>query len=242
MVALTEPLLLEKTKASSLLDIKNLNLWGSELDNVTVLAKMPNVEVLSLSVNKITGLEPFGKCSKLQELYLRKNEVKSLDELKYLKALEGLRVLWLCDNPCAETPDYRARIVRELPQLQKLDHTKISNEERHAAINGLPFTPDTPQRAKSPIDPMMGERKSSGSQANSAPPSRDVSRRNTPASKQHPLPPSSGAPGSRSPRRTSTASNVLYAVMALLNELDEEGLKIVKSEIDQRIAPAAVKK
>merc|ERR1712216_1032522 len=96
MVALTEPLLLDKTEASSLLDIKNLNLWGSELDDVRVLAKMPNVEVLSLSVNKITGLEPFCKCSKLQELYLRKNEVKSLDELKHLKSLQALKVLWLC--------------------------------------------------------------------------------------------------------------------------------------------------
>jgi Leucine-rich repeat (LRR) protein len=62
---------------------------------------------------RINGLEPFGKCSQLQELYLRKNEVHSLDELKHLKSLESLRVLWLCDNPCADTPDYRPRSVSE---------------------------------------------------------------------------------------------------------------------------------
>jgi hypothetical protein len=32
------------------------------------------------------------------------------------------------------------------------------------------------------------------------------------------------------------SSNVLYAVMALLGELDAEALKIVKTEVDQRLA------
>lgn len=36
---------------------------------------MPNVEVLSLSVNKIRSLQDFAYCSNLTELYLRKNEV-----------------------------------------------------------------------------------------------------------------------------------------------------------------------
>lgn len=40
--------------------------------------------------------------SALQELYLRKNYVTDIMELTYLQPLRDLRVLWLCDNPCAE--------------------------------------------------------------------------------------------------------------------------------------------
>ena len=39
---------------------------------------MPNLEIVSLSVNKIHSLKDFVYCSKLQELYLRKNNIKDL--------------------------------------------------------------------------------------------------------------------------------------------------------------------
>lgn len=38
-------------------------------------------------------------------------QVKSLEEIQHLEHLKDLRVLWLCDNPCADEPDYRARFV-----------------------------------------------------------------------------------------------------------------------------------
>jgi Leucine-rich repeat (LRR) protein len=59
--------------------------------------------------SSISELSPFGACAHLQELYLRKNEVTALDEVRHLEKLPALRVLWLCDNPCADHPDYRAR-------------------------------------------------------------------------------------------------------------------------------------
>ncbi len=37
-----------------------------------------------------------------QELYLRKNNIKYLQEIKYLAKLPSLKVLWLHDNPCAQ--------------------------------------------------------------------------------------------------------------------------------------------
>ena len=37
-------------------DVKALNCWGQDLADVTVLTQMPNVQVLSLSVNKIRSL------------------------------------------------------------------------------------------------------------------------------------------------------------------------------------------
>jgi len=56
--------------------VRNLNLWGTDLTDVSILSRMLNVEVLSLSVNKISSLRDFAACPKLQELYLRKNEVR----------------------------------------------------------------------------------------------------------------------------------------------------------------------
>jgi Leucine-rich repeat (LRR) protein len=42
------------------------------------------VEILSLSLNKITTLRDFANCPKLTELYLRKNLIADLGEIKYL--------------------------------------------------------------------------------------------------------------------------------------------------------------
>ena len=53
MVRLTEKLVLEKTKCSSLYGVRNVNLWGCSLTDVDVVARMPNLESLSLSVKKL---------------------------------------------------------------------------------------------------------------------------------------------------------------------------------------------
>lgn len=53
---LTPELVMTKSKCENLLQIKNLNLWGNNLENMSLLSKLPNIEVLSLSINKISTL------------------------------------------------------------------------------------------------------------------------------------------------------------------------------------------
>lgn len=65
---LTLELVFNKTKSDNLQSIKNLNLWGNELEDLQLIEKMPNLEVISLSVNKISSLRDFAKCNKLQVL------------------------------------------------------------------------------------------------------------------------------------------------------------------------------
>ena len=89
---------------------------------------MCNVEVLSLSVNKIGTLQDFAYCTKLTELYLRKNSIADLREVNYLANLKYLRVLWLWDNPCSDHPLYRPFIIKMIPNLVKLDNTAITQE------------------------------------------------------------------------------------------------------------------
>lgn len=89
--------------------------------------------MLSLSINNIKTLECFSYCSKLRELYLRRNGIESLEELGWLAKLDELRVLWLSHNPVASLPNYRATVLRLLPNLVKLDDKDVTPEEVEAA-------------------------------------------------------------------------------------------------------------
>jgi hypothetical protein len=131
---LTHEFIAMRTKCDRLESIKNLNLWGNDLEDISVIKNMYNLEVVSLSVNKIRTLRDFSGLRILKELYLRKNLISDLSEIRYLANLGNLRVLWLSENPVADVKDYRSTVIRLLPQITKLDDHVISAEER-ANIN-----------------------------------------------------------------------------------------------------------
>ncbi len=60
--ALTLDLILEKCKTDKIQSIRNLNLWGNDLVDMSILHDMPNIEIASLSLNKICSLKDFGCC------------------------------------------------------------------------------------------------------------------------------------------------------------------------------------
>ena len=132
---LTRELIIQKVHSDRFVSIKNLNLWGSNIDDVSILQELPNLEIVSLSVNHIRSLKPFSNLSNLRELYLRKNLISDLNEIKYLANCENLRTLWLSENPICENPNYRNIVISILPQLVKLDETLISDEEREELDN-----------------------------------------------------------------------------------------------------------
>ncbi|XP_014250242.1 protein C21orf2 homolog isoform X2 [Cimex lectularius] len=134
MVVLTEEMLIARTKQSNLKAITKLNCWGSQLSDVSILRRMTNVVVLSLSVNSITSLVDFQFCKKLQDLFIRKNNIQDLNEVVYLKDLEHLKHLWLGENPCANVDGYRLAVIRALPKLQKLDDDPIDSAEVQKAL------------------------------------------------------------------------------------------------------------
>jgi hypothetical protein len=49
--SLTIELINMKTKTNRIDTIKNLNLWGNDLNDISIVSQMPALEVLSLSVN-----------------------------------------------------------------------------------------------------------------------------------------------------------------------------------------------
>lgn len=130
---LTKDQLLSKMKTNCLLSIKCISLWGCDLYNVDILSELINLEVATLSANKISTLKPFSNCEKLSELHLRRNDIRSLDELSYLQDCKYLRILSLAENPCNKHPSYRLQVILTLPQILKLDNMPITDDERDLA-------------------------------------------------------------------------------------------------------------
>ena len=130
---LSRELIAQKVKSDRIESIRNLNLWGSNIEDISILEEMPSLEVVSLSVNKIRTLKPFANLQNLRELYLRRNLISNLNEIKYLTDCQNLSVLWLSENPICDNPNYRAVVICVLPQLQKLDDIAITDAEREKA-------------------------------------------------------------------------------------------------------------
>jgi hypothetical protein len=145
---LTKELLLTKTKVNSLTEIKVISFFGCDLENIDIISKLNNLEICTLSGNKISSLKPFSYCKKLKELYIRRNNITNIKEILYLKQCKNLKILWIDDNPFITKNNYRNYIINQLPFLQKLDNkTIIINEEKKLIIK-------TRQNTKSPIPTM----------------------------------------------------------------------------------------
>ncbi|ORY30097.1 hypothetical protein BCR33DRAFT_792724 [Rhizoclosmatium globosum] len=114
--------------------IKSINLWGQNLSDVSCLAGIRGLEVVSLPVNRISDLSPFSDLNNLEELYLRKNEILDPRELRHLMGLPRLKNLWISENPfCDKIKDYRLSMIRLFPNLDKLDDKIITDRERRDA-------------------------------------------------------------------------------------------------------------
>ena len=137
--SLTKHMVLSKTRANALTDIKAINFWGFNLKDVSIFKSMPNVEVVSMPMTYITSLEQFSFCPNLRELLLRQNLISDFQEIEHLSGLNFLTRLWLSDNPICNVSGYRKRVISMLPQLKVLDEIPITNEERFG--NTLPNFP-----------------------------------------------------------------------------------------------------
>ncbi|XP_047523607.1 uncharacterized protein LOC125062043 isoform X3 [Pieris napi] len=143
MARLTEEMVIARSKQSDLSSVKKLNCWGAELGDVSVLRKMPNVEVLAFSINKIRTLVDFAGCRRLRELYVRKNEIRDLAEIRHLRRLPDLTNLWLDENPCTRHSEYRMTVLRNIPNLEKLDNVPVRPKEVQEAMRRGIHIPDS---------------------------------------------------------------------------------------------------
>jgi hypothetical protein len=132
---LTKELIYLKSKNSNLQTIKTLNVWGCDLEDVSILQTMPNLEVISLSVNKIKTLKYFENLPNLKELYLRKNLISDISEIRYLGTCPSLKKVWLKENPISALRGYRYYVIKFIPDIENIDEIMVGNEERQMARN-----------------------------------------------------------------------------------------------------------
>ncbi|NXC07386.1 CU002 protein, partial [Orthonyx spaldingii] len=209
---------------------------------ISICRDLPNIEVITLSVNGISDLEPLHQCQNLSELYLRKNNISSLDELFYLKTLPRLRVLWLAENPCCG-PDphrYRMTVLRNLPSLQKLDNQAVTEEElSQALVDGEEITAPPARRESG-----WSERTACSAAGAGTEPHEELlscSLEETDKTQEEldmKLVPRDKY-SSFSPQETDCShkkrNNVLNAILLLMKELDAEGLEIIQQVVARRL-------
>ena len=124
---LTLELITKRLKNSKLDEIKALNLWGKDLEDISILSQLPNLEIVSLRKNKISNIEVFKNHKNLRELYLKENLINDIKQIEQLKDLKQFEVLSLEENPITSIPDYRNKILEILPQLKKLDDKTVES-------------------------------------------------------------------------------------------------------------------
>lgn len=133
---LTKELVLSKSpNITSLSQIKTLNLWGKELEDISIISQMTNLEIISLSANKVSSLAPFSSCTILKELYLRRNNISSLSEIDYLVPCSSLSILWIDQNPIFNDENYHDYIISKLPQLIKFDNVIVNSKRVKKQMN-----------------------------------------------------------------------------------------------------------
>ncbi|XP_071422272.1 cilia- and flagella-associated protein 410 [Pithys albifrons albifrons] len=241
---LSGPAVLTRAKAGALDGVRRLNCWGSHLTDISICRDLPNIEVITFSVNGISDLEPLTRCRNLSELYLRKNNIRSLNELFYLKGLPRLRVLWLAENPCCgqDPHHYRMTVLRNLPGLQKLDNQAVTEEElSQAQLDGVEITAPP---ARSNVENGWAESTESSAAGSTTEPGNDLLSSSLEEANRieeelgmKPVPRDKYS--SFSTRETDCnhkkRNNVLNAILLLMKELDAEGLEIIQQMVTRRL-------
>ncbi|CAI9558333.1 unnamed protein product [Staurois parvus] len=244
---LTRKQVLSRAKASELDSVRKLNCWGSRLTDISICHELPNIEVMTLSVNSISTLEPISHCQNLTEVYLRKNNISNLGELYYLKLLPRLKILWLSENPCCSPDPYRYRmtVLRNLPNLQKLDNQAVTADEvSQATTEGEEFiaAPTVISSSENGHSGPTTERNGADVTTESESDLLNFSMEETNKIREQlgmkPLPRDKFSLFA-SPIETDAGrkkkNNVLNAILLLLKDLDTEDLEIVQRTAGNRI-------
>ncbi|OAF72192.1 hypothetical protein A3Q56_00007 [Intoshia linei] len=130
MSVLSKDVIENRTRLKNINAVTILNCWGCDIENIEILEGATLLEKFSASANKINSLKSLRNCHYLKELYVRKNSIAEIDDLKYIAHLKNLEILWLSQNPCTFIENYRLKVINILPQLSVLDNKSITKSER----------------------------------------------------------------------------------------------------------------
>lgn len=111
-------------------NLKSLSLINVGLTSLKGFPKLPNLQKLELSDNRISnGLNLLHTSPKLTNLNLSGNKIKDLETLEPLKEFEHLKSLDLFNNEVTAIDNYREKLFKLLPSLKYLDGFDVKEQE-----------------------------------------------------------------------------------------------------------------
>ncbi|KAL9960961.1 hypothetical protein ACROYT_G034471 [Oculina patagonica] len=117
------------------LPLTSLNLSNNNVKKIENLETLKYLEIINLSRNSIRSMKGLQNHNLLQEIDLEENQIIDIAEVRYIRELGLLRNLNLLGNPIQGMPDYRLSLLFRIQSLTELDRSKVSVEEKVAAIN-----------------------------------------------------------------------------------------------------------
>jgi len=115
--------------------IRELNLSGNQITDLNGLQDLPNLTSLNVENNCIMSLFPIAQCKNLTYINASGNKIEYARQGEFLFEIPYLNTLLLHQNPCHKKDHYRLRVIYRLPNLQRLDFTAVTAEERIRAYN-----------------------------------------------------------------------------------------------------------
>ncbi|CAJ1377511.1 unnamed protein product, partial [Effrenium voratum] len=124
-------------------------LQGNQLSRVENLESNFRIREIYLQKNRLVSLAGLRSFKFLRVLLASGNQLRNLDkQLALLSRFAFLKKLDLFDNPVAEEPDYRLRLIYQLPQVEVLDQHSVKHAERVRADEVVPNLDKVSARAE----------------------------------------------------------------------------------------------
>jgi dynein assembly factor 1 len=116
----------------SCVELRSLDLSDNYVSYLQGIGNLVELETLKVSGNHLCDdtLGSLLVLNKLRNLDLSCNRITSIDSLN---GFDKLRLLKVAGNPICETPQYRKRLIFTLPDLQYLDDSPVTENERRLA-------------------------------------------------------------------------------------------------------------
>lgn len=112
---------------------------GNRLSRIENLENSFRIREVYIEDNRLVSLSGLRAFKFLCVLHASGNQLRNLDkQLAVISKFAFLRKLELFDNPIAEEPDYRLRVIYEAPQVEILDRHAVKGPERIRADEVVP--------------------------------------------------------------------------------------------------------
>jgi hypothetical protein len=141
-----------------LIQLQSLNLNFNCLTTLEGIQPCVSLQHLYAANNKISDLTPLACLTSLRTVSMYRNSITSLEStLAVLTDFPSLSDLDLGGNPCSQVPDYKTRIVLELPTLTLLDGDVLTELDREMAAESLVWVPADTQEGDAATAPLPTE-------------------------------------------------------------------------------------